>query len=112
MDGRGYIPHGQIDSGNQAHLSHVFCSFLTLPLEAELERRMNFAGLQCEWAQVLRGLKALQQVEAIFQDKRFLLRRRRATHVAPVARTGRGREFSAKACYQFYKYPWTRHLQF
>ena len=34
---------------------------------------MKFADLQCEWAQVLRGLEALQQVEATFQDKRFLL---------------------------------------
>ena len=35
---------------------------------------MKFAHLQCEWAQVLRGLEAFQQVEATFQDKRFLLR--------------------------------------
>src|ERR1700738_2746130 len=28
----------------------------------------------CEWAQVIRGLEALQQVEATFQDKRFVLR--------------------------------------
>jgi len=35
---------------------------------------MKFAGLRCEWAQVVRGLEALQQVEAVFQDKRFLLR--------------------------------------
>jgi DDE family transposase len=53
---------------------HVFCSFLALLLKTELERRMKFADLQCEWAQVVRGLEALQQVEATFQDKRFLLR--------------------------------------
>src|ERR1700736_4555720 len=53
---------------------HVFCSFLALLLKTELERRMKFADLQGEWAQVLRGLEALQQVEAIFQNKRFLLR--------------------------------------
>jgi hypothetical protein len=34
---------------------------------------MKFADLRCEWAQVLRGLEALQQAEATFQDKRFLL---------------------------------------
>jgi Transposase DDE domain len=45
-----------------------------LLLKTELQRRMKFADLQCEWAQVLRGLEALQQVEATFQDKRFLLR--------------------------------------
>src|SRR6266436_7450198 len=53
---------------------HVFCSFLALLLKTKLERRMKFADFQCEWAQVLRGLEALQQVEATFQDKRFLLR--------------------------------------
>ena len=35
---------------------------------------MKFANLQCEWAQALRGLEALQEVKATFQDKRFLLR--------------------------------------
>jgi len=53
---------------------HVFCSFLALLLKVELEQRMQFADLECEWAQVLRGLEAFQQVEATFQDKRFLLR--------------------------------------
>jgi hypothetical protein len=53
---------------------HMFCSFLALLLKAELERRMKFADLEREWAQVLRGLEALQQAEATFQQKRFLLR--------------------------------------
>jgi DDE family transposase len=53
---------------------HVFCSFLALLLKAELERRMKFADLEREWTQVLRGLEGLQQVEATFQQKRFLLR--------------------------------------
>jgi len=55
---------------------HVFCSFLALVLKVELERRMKFADLEREWAQVLRGLEALQQVEANFEQKRFLLRSR------------------------------------
>jgi hypothetical protein len=59
---------------NQTIRGHVFCSFLALLLKTELERRMKFADFQCEWAQVLRGLEALQQVEATFEDKRFLLR--------------------------------------
>ena len=59
---------------NETIRGHVFCSFLALLLKTELERRLKFADLQCEWAQVLRGLEALQQVEATFQDKRFLLR--------------------------------------
>jgi hypothetical protein len=35
---------------------------------------VKFADLKCEWAQVIRGLDALQQVEVTFQDKRFVLR--------------------------------------
>ncbi len=36
---------------------------------------MKFADLERDWAQVLRGLEALQQqVEATFEQKRFLLR--------------------------------------
>jgi transposase len=53
---------------------HVFCSFLALLLKTELERRMKFADLKCEWAQVIRGLEALQHVEVTFQDKSFVLR--------------------------------------
>jgi transposase len=59
---------------NETIRGHVFCSFLALLLKTELERRLKFANLQCEWAQVIRGLEALQQVEATFQDKRFVLR--------------------------------------
>src|SRR5882757_4454964 len=59
---------------NETIRGHVFCSFLALILKTELERRMEFADLKCEWAQVIRGLEALQQVEATFQEKRFVLR--------------------------------------
>ena len=59
---------------NETIRGHVFCSFLALLLKTELERRMKFADLKCEWAQVIRGLDALQQVEVTFQDKRFVLR--------------------------------------
>src|SRR5271163_2303712 len=59
---------------NETIRGHVFCSFLALILKTELERRMKFADLKCEWAQVIRGLEALQQVEATFQEKRFVLR--------------------------------------
>jgi hypothetical protein len=59
---------------NETIRGHVFCSFLALLLKTELERRMKFADLKCEWAQVIRGLEALHQVEAAFQEKRFVLR--------------------------------------
>ena len=53
---------------------HVFCSFLALMLKGELERRLKQAEAACEWAQVLRGLEGLQEVELTYQGRRFLLR--------------------------------------
>jgi hypothetical protein len=59
---------------DEAIRGHVFCSFLALTLKAELERRLKGANSVCEWAQVLRGLESLQEVELTFQNQRFLLR--------------------------------------
>jgi transposase len=53
---------------------HVFCSFLALVLKCELESRLRQSGLEWEWAEVIRGLDGLQQVEATLQGRRFLLR--------------------------------------
>ena len=53
---------------------HVFCSFLALLLKQELESRIQLADLHWEWKEVIRGLDALQQVEANFQGRRFLFR--------------------------------------
>ena len=53
---------------------HVFCSFLALLLKRELERRLKEKGETWEWAEILRGLDNLQEVEALFQGKRFVLR--------------------------------------
>jgi transposase len=53
---------------------HVFCSFLALLLKRELERRLQEKGETWEWAEILRGLDNLQEVEAVFQGKRFVLR--------------------------------------
>ena len=52
----------------------MFCSFLALVLKQELEGRMKQAKLEWEWKEVIRGLDALQQVEANFQGRRFLFR--------------------------------------
>ena len=41
---------------------HVFCSFLALVLRKELDRRLEAAGHQFEWADIKRDLKALQDV--------------------------------------------------
>jgi transposase len=53
---------------------HVFCSFLALLLKRALEQRMEDKGQTWEWAEILRGLDNLQEVEAVFQGKRFVLR--------------------------------------
>lgn len=52
---------------------HGFCSFLALPLKRELEQRLEEKGEPGEWAEILRGLDNLQEVEALFQGKRFVL---------------------------------------
>ena len=53
---------------------HVFCSFLALVLKRELEIRLEQKGLSAEWAEIIRGLDHLQQVELLLQGSRFLLR--------------------------------------
>ena len=53
---------------------HVFCSFLALLLQRALEQRLEEKGETWEWAEILRGLDNLQEVEAVFQGKRFVLR--------------------------------------
>jgi len=53
---------------------HVFCSFLALLLRRALEQRLEQKGESWEWAEVVRGLDNLQEVEARFQGKRFVLR--------------------------------------
>ena len=61
---------------------HVFCSFLALVLKQELESRMKQAELEWEWKEVIRGLDALQQVEANFQGRRFLFRSHLTAHAS------------------------------
>jgi len=53
---------------------HVFCTFLALRLKAELERRLRDRGEKWEWAEVLRGLDNLQEVEAAFRGRRYRMR--------------------------------------
>ncbi len=53
---------------------HVFCSFLALVLRKELETRLADAGCKPEWAEVLRDLDRLQEIEVDHDGKRFVLR--------------------------------------
>lgn len=41
---------------------HVFCSFLALALRKELDRRLEKAGYDFEWADIKQDLKALQEI--------------------------------------------------
>jgi transposase len=53
---------------------HVFCSFLALVLRYELQSRLKARGRKFEWADVIRDLERVQQVEVEHQERRFLLR--------------------------------------
>jgi transposase len=54
---------------------HVFCSFLALLLRAELENRLARKGhAEIEWADLIRDLDRLEEVEIEKDGKRFLLR--------------------------------------
>jgi transposase len=53
---------------------HVFCSFLALVLRKALQDRLDETGEHPEWADVIQDLDALEEVEVIHQNKRFLLR--------------------------------------
>jgi hypothetical protein len=53
---------------------HVFCSFLAVMLRRALELRLEEKNETWEWAEVLRGLDELHEVEAVFQGHKFILR--------------------------------------
>jgi len=53
---------------------HVFCSFLALVLRKELQDRLETKGLDVEWADVIRDLDQLQEIEMKKDGKRFLIR--------------------------------------
>jgi hypothetical protein len=65
---------------------HVFCSFLALCLKRELELRLEAKGLEAEWAEIIRGLDHLQQVELLLQGSHFLLRGQMTGHASQALR--------------------------
>ena len=52
----------------------MFCSYLALMLKSELERRLREKETEFEWAEIVRGIDGLHEVEARFQGHRFLMR--------------------------------------
>jgi hypothetical protein len=55
-------------------------------LKQELESRMKQADLEWGWKEVIRGLDALQQVEANFQGRRFLFRSHLTAYASQAVR--------------------------
>ena len=53
---------------------HVFCSFLALVLRKELNRRLEAAGLNFEWADIKQDLKALQETVIEENSNRLAVR--------------------------------------
>jgi transposase len=53
---------------------HVFCSFLALVLPKEVDRRLEAAGENFEWAEIKQDLDALQMVTIKEDGKRFAIR--------------------------------------
>jgi len=53
---------------------HVWCSFLALLLRKELQDRLDAAQVSLEWADVIRDLEALGDVELAVCGKRYVLR--------------------------------------
>ncbi len=53
---------------------HVFCSFLALVLRKELQDRLEGKGWSLEWADVIRNLDRLQEVEMSLEGKSYVVR--------------------------------------
>jgi transposase len=60
--------------GDDTIRGHVFCSFLALVLRYDLQARLRARGRAFEWADVIRDLERVEQVEVAHQGHRFLLR--------------------------------------
>ena len=61
-------------SSDAAIRGHVFCSFLALVLRKELDERCRAAGFRPEWADVLRELDRLQEIELNKDGGRIIMR--------------------------------------
>jgi hypothetical protein len=53
---------------------HVFCSFLALVLKKELDRRLDSAGYNFEWADIKQDLEALQETTIDDNGKQLAIR--------------------------------------
>ena len=63
---------------------HVFCSFLALLLRKELEDRLEQKGFTVEWADVIRDLDNLVEMEIEVSDKCYTIRSNTEGAIAKV----------------------------
>ncbi|MBN9560496.1 MAG: hypothetical protein J0H14_07160 [Alphaproteobacteria bacterium] len=76
-------------SSDAAIRGHVFCSFLALVLRKELDERCRTVAFRPEWADVLRDLDRLQEIEIDKDGRRITLRTPATGVVGPLFKAAR-----------------------
>jgi len=76
-------------SSDAAIRGHVFCSFLALVLRKELDERCRTAGLRPEWADVLRELDRLQEIELNRDGRQIIMRTPAVGIIGPLFKAAR-----------------------
>jgi hypothetical protein len=76
-------------SSDAAIRGHVFCSFLALILRKELDARCSHAGFRPEWADVLRDLDRLQDIEIAKDGRQIVLRTPAVGTIGPLFKAAR-----------------------
>jgi hypothetical protein len=76
-------------SSDAAIRGHVFCWFLALVLRKELDERCRRAAFRPEWADVLRDLDRLQQIEIDKDGRRITLRTPATGVLGPLFKAAR-----------------------
>jgi len=76
-------------SSDAAIRGHVFCSFLALLLRKELDERCRAAGFRPEWADVLRQLDRLQEIELNKDGGQIIMRTPATGVIGPLFKAAR-----------------------
>jgi hypothetical protein len=76
-------------SSDAAIRGHVFCSFLALVLRKDLDERCSKAALRPEWADVLRDLDRLQEIEIDKDGRQITLRTPATGVIGPLFKAAR-----------------------
>ena len=76
-------------SSDAAIRGHVFCSFLALVLRKELDERCSKAAFRPEWADVLRDLDRLQEIQIDKDGRQITLRTPATGVIGPLFKAAR-----------------------